>query len=328
MNEFEFDRLIEMYQMGLLTGKQKKLVEDWLNKPEGETNLSEEDKLLLKRKILNRIRRSGGTIQFVPEVEAERQRSRNRWSHVYKIAASITLVAVFAYVILQYAGSKSGGPIMLTATSSSGVNKVILADGTLVWLKGNSNLIYPSSFSGNARNVSLQGEALFEVAKDARHPFVISCGDLTTTVIGTSFNIKSSDEKIEVVVLSGKVSLTSANDKKGVIVLPNEKVVYDGSKQEMTTKQKTDAGEKSTAIKGTEYMMDFEDSRMSEVIQRIEQKFEIRISVDDAKLTNCMITADFSDQSLETTLSMISQALGFRYDIDGKSVMLTGKGCD
>lgn len=330
MNEFEFDRLIELYQRGLLTGKEKKLVEDWLNKSgeEEEISFSQHDKHMLKLKIFDEISRTDRSrTTFELEHKEENTSSKSSWAVMYKIAASLTLIAVFVYLILQYNGAEVEKIEMLQASSSGNVRKVILVDGTLVWLKGNSKLSYPSTFSEKTRNVSLQGEALFEVAKDAQHPFIISCGELTTTVLGTSFNIKSSDDKIEVVVLTGKVSLTSANDEQSVIVLPNEKVVYDGHKKELAvTKQRNE--EKLVAVSGTEYVMNFEDSRMREVIQRIEQKFNVRISLSDANLNNCMITADFSDQSLESTLSMISQALNFTYSSNGKSVMLTGKGCE
>jgi ferric-dicitrate binding protein FerR (iron transport regulator) len=322
MNELEFDRLIELYQMGLLKGREKKLVEDWLNKPEEEIHFSEVDKSRLKQAIQARINQYPTTM-----LVTHKSTVAKRFSIVYKVAAAILFMAVCSYFVWQLSNG-SNEAVLLSAASSNGVNKVILEDGTLVWLKGDSKLIYPSRFSGNTRKVSLQGEALFEVAKDPKHPFIISCGELTTTVLGTSFNIKSSDKKIEVVVLSGKVSLTSASDSKGIIVLPNEKVVYDGSKMGLAPKQKTLTDEKSIAVKGTEYIMDFEDSRMKEVIRRIEQKFDVTISVQDEKLNNCMITADFSDQSLESTLSMISQVLGFEYDINGRSVALAGKGCD
>lgn len=328
MNEFEFDRLIELYQKNLLSGKEKKLVEDWLNihGTNEDTVLKEDDQLALKHKILNSINEIAAPVIPLERHEKRHEAVRVRpW--VYQIAATLTLVALFSYFLLQKEDVLKDNVKMLHATSTGSINKIILSDGTLVWLKGNSSLSYPPEFSGATRNVSLQGEALFEVAKDAQHPFVISCGDLTTTVLGTSFNIKSSDEKIEVVVLTGKVSLTSSNNKNQIIVLPNEKVIYDGRKHELISMQQADE-EKLVSIHGTDYLMAFEDSRMSEVIERIEKKFNIRVSVSDPTLRNCMITADFSDQSLENTLSMISQALNFSYSINAKSVMLSGEGCE
>jgi ferric-dicitrate binding protein FerR (iron transport regulator) len=166
------------------------------------------------------------------------------------------------------------------------------------------------------------------VAKDSLSPFVIQCGELFTTVLGTSFNIKSTEENIEVVVLTGKVALTSQNDKKGVIVLPNEKAMYlVGSRQIAKAEKEVEKEEARAAISGTEYKMDFKDTRMKEVIKRIEGKFNVVVQTDDPKLLNCMITADFSGQSLERTLDMMAIVLAFDYEIKDGTVVLTGAGC-
>jgi ferric-dicitrate binding protein FerR (iron transport regulator) len=156
---------------------------------------------------------------------------------------------------------------------------------------------------------------------------VIQCGELTTTVLGTSFNIKSTAKNIEVVVLTGKVALTSANDKKGVILLPNEKAVYNGD-QGLLEKRESEVEEKVAAVKDTQYPMDFEDTRMEEIIRRIEGKFNVKVRITDSNVANCMITADFTDQSLEGTVNMISQALGFSYEVNGREVMVKGGGCE
>jgi transmembrane sensor len=325
MDEFEFDRLIELYQKGLLTGKKKELVEKWFNSlnEDSGVNFSNEDQLKLKGRIFNEIKKSPETIGLK---QIDNTSVNSRWI-ILKVAASILLIALCTYLVWPYVTSSSSDAGTLTANSSGDVTKVFLCDGTLVWLKGKSSLTYPTDLSGKTRRVSLQGEALFEVAKDAGRPFIIQCGALTTTVLGTSFNIKSNQDKIEVVVLTGKVSLTTANDTQGVIVLPNETVVYDGL-QRSIARIPTMPEEKLSTVKGTEYLMAFEDTRMNEVIGRIEGKFDVKVAMSDSRLGNCKITADFSDQSLERTLSMISQAVGFEYQISGKSVNLTGNGCD
>jgi ferric-dicitrate binding protein FerR (iron transport regulator) len=131
-------------------------------------------------------------------------------------------------------------------------------------------------------------------------------------------------------VLTGKVSLTSENDREGLIVLPNEKALYSMAQRQIA-KVNAEILKKEEIIAavttGTEYVMDFEDTRMEEVIRRIEGKFNVKIDPRDPKLENCMITADFTGQSLERTLSMIAQALGFDYEIKDSTVILRGAGC-
>ena len=174
--------------------------------------------------------------------------------------------------------------------------------------------------------MTLHGEALFEVAKDPRHPFIIQCGPVTTTVLGTSFNLKSAPDRVELTVLTGKVSFTSVHDTQGKLVLPNEKAIYDEETSRFS-KQTLAPEEKEATIDGTEYEMVFNDVSMEAVVRRIEEKFDVTISLSNEDLRKCKIRANFSDQSLEHTLDMIGQALGLRYTIRGNIVQLTGEGC-
>lgn len=316
MNDREFGRLIEKYQKRQLSGKEKETLDKWFENL-GNDNVNEawadEDKQRLKTRILSAV------------MPAKKSGVMNTFQVIYRVAASIVLLATLAYMVSRYAGMKD---ITIQQTNSSaGINKVILSDGSLVWLKGNSKLDFPKAFSGNTRNVSLHGEALFEVAKDPAHPFVIQCGDLITTVLGTSFNIKTTEENIEVVVLTGKVSLTSVTDRQGFIVLPNQKAVYNGQQKQLA-KVDSAGEEKMAAINGTEYNMEFEDTPMREIIKRIESKFNVKVHTRDPKLNNCMVTGNFTDQSLEGTIDMISQALSFKYEIMDGSVLLKDAGCE
>ncbi|HEX9513939.1 MAG TPA: FecR domain-containing protein [Puia sp.] len=91
----------------------------------------------------------------------------------------------------------------------AGIFKVILPDGTKVWLNNDSRLEYPVSFTGAERKVSLTGEAYFEAAKNSNMPFVVEIGRVSVKVLGTRFNIKAyRDEKeITTTLLEGKVTL-------------------------------------------------------------------------------------------------------------------------
>jgi ferric-dicitrate binding protein FerR (iron transport regulator) len=310
-----------LYKKNRLTEEEKKLLEDWFQQLDHgtETPLNVADKDRLKNNILSKIKPSTKTVSF-DQGESIHESSRYTW---WMVAASASIVFLVGFLVWRFAFT----PAELKTFASNGtVTKVTLADGSLVWLKGESFLQAPSTFSDNTRNVILQGEALFEVAKDAQHPFVIQCGEITTTVLGTSFNIKSLRNSIELTVLTGKVSLTSDHDAKGTIVLPNEKVIYDAEKALMSS-QKIVSEERVATTDGTEYEMHFNDVSLDTVFNRIEKKFDVKIFLSSEGLRNCKIRADFSDQSLENTLNMISQALNFRYTIQDKEVRLTGDEC-
>lgn len=323
MNEFEFDRLLELYKKDQLTNDERKLVDDWFDHVHTGMNapLTEATKDGLKDTILHKIKLSAHT-RPVGEKDVVTEPAEH-WKWI-KIAASLLLLFLVGFWAWRVAINPKD---LRTYTSDGAITKVILPDGSMVWLKGNSSLESPSAFVGNTRNVTLRGEALFEVAKDARHPFIIQCDDVTTTVLGTSFNLKSSPHQVELTVLTGKVSLTSTHDTQGTIVLPNEKAVY-GQNKLLLSKHTISPDEWKASVDGTEYEMIFNDISIDEVVRRIEEKFGVTISLSNEAVRKCKIRANFSDQSLENTLDMISQALSLRYSVTGNKVQLTGTGCN
>lgn len=326
MNEKEFSELIRRCLSGEASKEEASLVEEWLDRRTEEDpfdKLGAPEKEKIRAGMFNRLssRAMGGA----------RMSAGKPWTKrlaFYQAAAAIMLLCVLSYSLLQLQpGLIEEKTTVLHSVSTGGTKKVILSDSSIVWLKGNSSIIYLEKFSDKERNVKLTGEALFEVAKDTGRPFIIECGDLSAKVLGTSFNIKSNENDVEVFVLTGKVALSSKGNSDALIVHPNEKAVYRAAGNHMS---KVMAKEKELAakIEGTQYSMRFSATPIQEIIRRIEGKFDVRVSLSDEKLNNCTITADFTDQSLERTLSMISETLGIGYEINNGHVTLSGAGCN
>jgi ferric-dicitrate binding protein FerR (iron transport regulator) len=295
------NRLLDLYLKGRLSATQKKLLEQQLDNTKRrdndkplEFNQQHEDELW-KRISAKTIDNTG--------------RNRN-W---FPMAAAILVatIAAIAATVWNYTDTLS--------------NKIILDDGTIVWLKDNSRLDQ-SSFSPDHREISLSGEALFEVTKDKIHPFTIYCGKYSAHVLGTSFNLKTTGNSIELTVLTGQVKLSSLSNDSSIIVQSHEHVVFTASKG-LISKVQSQIDEVREVTRNTQYNMHFEDTRMDEIVQRVEGKFDVSIDLEDESLRNCMISADFTDQSLPLTLTMISEALGIRYEIEGKNITISGVGC-
>ncbi len=309
MKKFKFSDILKQYEQEGLSGKNKKLVDSWFDQLEQDTTigkLSEQRKIKIKSKIL-RDTQDSRVIRLNFRIPA--------------IAASLILLMGLSYLV-WYSLEKTDlfFPQSLVEQSTGKTQKVILSDGTIIWLKRESELNYPSRFNGATRNVELQGEALFEVAKDPSHPFIIHCGELTAKVLGTSFNIKSTEQKIEVSVFTGKVSLQTKN--QNLVVMPNEKAVY---KSAIKSLQKESAGHKEqlTQIQGTEYNMQFDDTPLTNVFRQVESKFNIKISYNKELLGKQRVTADFTDQSLKNTLDMLGQLFSINYTQSGNQVKIT-----
>ncbi len=329
MNDKEFGELIRRCLSGEVNQEETALLEKWLDwrsekDPHSELSDSEKEKMRMRffKNISSKMMKSFGSVP--------KSKSSLKATGFYRIAAAVVVLCVLSYAILKKFANSSGAEkiaIVHSVLSADVDKKVVLSDGSIVWLKGSSSILYPEKFNGDERNVTLTGEALFEVSKDADHPFIIQCGGLTAKVLGTSFNIKATETNIEVLVLTGKVALSSKGNTTSLIVHPNEKAVFSKAQNHMT-KVMANENEKTAKTARTQYSMRFDATTMNEIIGRIEGKFDVSVLLGDERLSNCTITADFTDQSLDRTLSMIAQALGIEYEINNHQVTLRGAGCN
>ncbi len=111
-------------------------------------------------------------------------------------------------------------------TPKGGQYQIVLSDGTKVWLNTASQLRFPVAFSGNEREVSLTGEAYFEVAKNAQKPFVVSVGDTKVTVLGTHFNVNAytDEQAIQTTLVEGSVKVSDKQHSE--LLTPGNKATY------------------------------------------------------------------------------------------------------
>lgn len=342
MTEPEFNDLLIRFEKGLCTPEENELLERWLNSPgKGkEPFMNEAERIKVKNALRESVFRDAGlrseshASSFANARPAKSSTGRPgtwRLKRVYRIAASIFLLAIVGYGTFSYYRTITAEKYASTETrSGADILKVHLSDGSIVWLKPHSSLTYPKHFkSEGSRMVTLKGEALFEVERNTTQPFIARAGELTATVLGTSFNINATDERVEVVVLTGKVSLTSTTDQKGLVVLPDQRAVYNGLNKHLAKVEiPIEKPVAEAIVAGTQYNMNFSGTRMSEVIRRIEGKFDATVHMSDPSLGNCVITADFTDQPLIKTMDIIAKALAFKYVIEGSAVTLSGKGCN
>ncbi|SMC86147.1 FecR family protein [Pedobacter africanus] len=232
-------------------------------------------------------------------------------------------ISIFAY--LQLDKDALVEPVkMATAMAENGkVVNLVLADGTTIWLNSGSTLTYPSKFTGNTRTVSLTGEAYFEVAHRKTQPFLIRTGQLTTTVLGTTFNVNAykKQENISVSVLSGKVGVADAGAKP-VFLTPNLQVVYNRSGRSMKVKT-VDA---STLIAWREGKLIFKGTALTEVLAAIERKYDVSIAVN-AAFKDCRISVDFNNESINKVMVVLSQVLNAQVVRTSGGYLLKGNGC-
>lgn len=319
MEKSDFDRLLQRYLTGQVTDAEKAKLEAWLEtmKTEDTTNLelTPEDEQHLFQKITAKIESGKPITDFRPR--HLRQQKAKRWT--LRIAASLALILVTSYLVWQWTKQ----PARDEALTEASIDKMILNDGSLVWVKGNSKLVYFEKDNGHTRYAELTGEALFEVAKDPTRPFVIHCKDIAIQVLGTSFSLRASTDSVIVKVLTGKVNLTSAVDNSSRQLEPFQEIIYTHGQWQQASFSKDQL---LTITANTEYNMNFENTTLREVLNRLEQKFNVTITSSEPANT-CRLTADLTDHSLDTSLKLISEVLTITIDKLDTAIVINGKGC-
>jgi transmembrane sensor len=316
MDDSNFNRLLSRYLAGTASEQERIKIEAWLDvqKPQDSINLelTKEEEEELFQKITNQANSIADVTSFKPK----RTRSLSTW--ILPIAASVLMLVVASFLLINYYNTN---PYRQVVTVQNGVEKAILNDGTLVWLQPGSTLSYTET--PGTRNITFSGQALFEVAKDAERPFTVNCGGATVNVLGTSFSLKTGDS-LQLVVLTGKVNLTAEAANVNTVVTPNQKVVLVNN---LLLTQAVSREEVSSITANTQYNMVFNDVPLAQVLVSVEQKFNVQVKVDGKQLGQCKLTANFTDQSLQSTLQLITEVIDITYTQKGNTIVVSGSGC-
>lgn len=187
------------------------------------------------------------------------------------------------------------------------------------------------------REVQLTGEAFFDVVKDPGRPFYVYSNNVTTKVLGTSFTVKAFDDNrtIEVAVKTGCVSVYNDKEEehtdtlrtppnKGVILTPNQKVVYFIKEDHWVTSLVEDP------IPLQDLAPDeliFENTSMDEIVSQLEKQYGIEIVYENEQISKCTFTGDVSALPLFDILNVIGKSISAEYELRGSRILITGKGC-
>jgi len=246
-----------------------------------------------------------------------------------RVAAAILVAVLLSVAGYEIVANRSASPKMLEISSTDQIVKsFILPDGTLVSLNSNTQLKYPKKFGKETREVSIEGEAFFEVKPNKNKPFIIHAGNAQIKVLGTSFNVSAYPRAklIEVIVETGKVqvlnNLTEPKLTNELILNPGDKgtLVFSSNALLKTTNQDPNFMAWKT------HNLIFRATSLSEVIGNLEKVYKVNIRLDNPKLNGLLLTAHFNDYPLEfilkvieTTFQMETQKIDGQYILKAKS---------
>lgn len=251
--------------------------------------------------------------------------ARTKWS-LLRVAAAILLLLTTAYLATTTTNIFEENGLKMVSTAKGEIKRVVLPDSTVVYLNTESRLHFPASFKEGSRKVILSGEGFFDVSHDARRPFSIQLDKGMIKVLGTSFNVKAyaTEDIVKTSVSSGKVAFTT-QDGQGdtTLIRPNEVLSYSKKEQHL---------EKEIAdLKQNLAWMDnkivFNANTLEEIAYELERYFDIQITFKDEHLKHCKMTGTFNKGSYQDILSTLTMTNTFEYRMEGKKLVLYGKGC-
>lgn len=254
-------------------------------------------------KVALKMAKSSQVIQLQPTPQ-----SNIFYRRLLRVAASILLATILG-TAGYFVGFRQHKPAVyseIITNNNQVVNGITLPDGSVVTLNSNSKLTFPRSFSGNTREVSISGEAFFEVKPDASRAFVITAGNAQIKVLGTSFNVCAypDEETVDVVVETGKVQVTFAaaqTTANNLILTPGEKGTF--SNKDITLEKSVNADRNISAWRTRQFV--FDETPISDVVAALEKVYFANIQIVDPAINTLVLTASFDDQPVDFILDVI-----------------------
>lgn len=265
------------------------------------------------------------------------------------IFLALTTGAIYLFTQEKSTNLPAVQAISSIVTKNGNRTKIVLPDGSQVWLNAGSNLDYNNSvFNKDLREVTLNGEAYFDVTKNAEKPFIIHTKKMDVKVIGTAFNVRSySYEKTaEASLIRGSIEVTLKDRKDQVITLkPNEKIsiATDEPRQQVSKPSKTTAVKSEVKpipqiivkelkqnptnniiaeIAWTQNKLYFEDESLENIAPMLERWFGKKIEITNVSLKNLRYYGNFEKETMEEVLTYLKLSKRFNFKIEPDSVVI------
>ncbi|WP_298738198.1 FecR family protein [uncultured Chitinophaga sp.] len=336
MDTEHIKNILERYTKGQCTAEESIVIEQWFEGVNRHSSppVPDEDLSLQLEAVKQSIQE---------KIQVPRSR-RLRPFYYITAAASLLLVTgawLFTYLKTSRIAAPATAPMAKTSpvkssrsvkngfvelsTAKGATERIVLADGSTIVLNASSRIRYPQQFSAAGRDVYLEeGEAFFTVAPNQESAFTVHTGDIHTTALGTTFNIRdyAHENRITVALISGKVKIdrthNGAAGGKAVILMPNEQVHYDMQSLELVKSTFTRPEEITGWKQG--YLV-FKDASYNEVITEIENRYGVTI-INQSDKKEWKYTGFFKEESLRDVIETICLAKSLSYSISNDTIVL------
>lgn len=294
-------------------------------------------------RIINKAESEGRHI----EIPAEKSRFTRR--RIWMAAASFLILISAAWAWFGTNNNVSGSEPKAEAIEAKkgSRSRSLLPDGTTVWLNAGSKLSYDGDFTGNTREVRLEGEAFFDVVKQADRPFIVHTSGIDIKVLGTAFNVKSypEDKTVETTLYHGSVKVFrhEETEKEAIQLKPNEKLILAkqaANKQEELSGIATPSSAKdisaasftiakidSTKQENERFetawiysRLEFRGDSFEELAVKLERWYNVTIVFNDEKAKQLNFNGSFERETIAQAFEALKSAVPFKYNIKGNEI--------
>lgn len=300
--------LLTRYLQGHATAKEKEQVEYWYStlQDPAATALSPEERAMLHQSVLQHI---------IRHTTPQKPLYRRAW---LRYAAVIIFTAGLGGWL--YARYQPAGPTIVQ-TGVGVTRQLILPDGSTVTLNAGSTLRIAAGFGRRNRTVTLDGEAFFVIHPDPAHPFRVQHGQVTTTVLGTAFNIRHypGGENQTVAVASGKVQVAAAGEN--YVLESNETLQYDNGSG-LAVK-----GHEDTALIGQwqHAMLDFNGYTLSAMVAELQRQYPVSIQLHTTPADTAHYNIRFRRENIRNVLDVLTGLTGITYKQENEQITIYSK---
>lgn len=268
------------------------------------------------------------------------------------LLAGLSLVAILVISLFFFnSNNKESAAIVKSSeitTKDGSKTTLVLPDGTKVWVNAGSKLTYDNNYGATLREVSLLGEAFFDVTKNPEKPFIIHTAKMDIKVLGTAFNVRCypNERKMETSLIRGRIEVTLKDRPSQKIYLsPNEKLtllnysvdapIHSAKKREkrvaeliepMITIGHITIKPVDSSIVETSWIenkLEFRSETFEEVAYKMERWYGVKIDIQDDRLKNEHLTGSFETETIDQALSAMQYTTKFTYNINKNIITIT-----
>lgn len=285
----------------------------------------EEDWEQLRNRILQERAENEGRGSSVFYLNNKRsETTKFRSTQLMRVAVILLIASLLGVLSYQhlYQQPELAEPTLREISMDKGQRgNITLSDGTKVTLNAESKIILPDVFESDKREVTLEGEAFFDVAHNPDRPFIIQTDEAVVEVLGTSLDIRSypTDNSVQVVVKEGQVSLKSKNK------CANGNAILNAG--EMGQLFISDSRIEKGSVEDYELFLGwrngflkFKDAPMGKVAEELERKYDMEIQFDSQELKKVRLTAELKSRTIQHNMDVIATSLNMEYKIDEQVV--------